>query len=335
MSDNLKKFINDNREEFDNARPSEDLWEKIGSRMENNSSNWIKSKWLKYFAFGISMIALSICLVFFMDESGKEKEFVVDKLEGTAKTTGNLPEINSASNGSEKELNTGSAKSIPPALSNPGSRQETNKIDSILLKKDTIDILNKSENLIIEAGKESEKISDNSAVKKENESLKKNKTGKLVIPAAPDKINTYSGTLYDGSLLCDVLRVYKFPGKVSMAPDGNYTSHRTLQTTSCSRLEGMDGIKAVWIKGKTDKEFTLTIKNGLKNIVLEKNDGRKINPEAISHYYQGLGVITGYAGKYLNMVFKDKVDIILFFKDAEEGDKIIIDGILEAVVTKP
>ena len=32
------------------------------------------------------------------------------------------------------------------------------------------------------------------------------------------------------------------------------------------------------------------------------------------------------------MIFNDKVELILFFKDVEEGDKIIIDGTIEAFV---
>ncbi len=60
-----------------------------------------------------------------------------------------------------------------------------------------------------------------------------------------------------------------------------------------------------------------------------------MSPEAISHYYNGLGVISGYTGKHFDMIFKDKVELILFFSDVEEGDKISVDGIIEAVVSKP
>jgi hypothetical protein len=76
----------------------------------------------------------------------------------------------------------------------------------------------------------------------------------------------------------------------------------------------------------------LSVKKGFKNILLVKGDGRELAPEAISHYYSGLGVIADYNGKYLDMTFKDKVELILFFRDAEEGDKIVIDGLIEAVV---
>ena len=89
---------------------------------------------------------------------------------------------------------------------------------------------------------------------------------------------------------------------------------------------------AVWLKGKTDKKIALLVKEGFKNILLVKGDGRELTPEAISHYYSGLGVISGYTGKHFNMIFKNKVELILFFKDVEEGDKIVIDGTIEAVV---
>ncbi len=158
----------------------------------------------------------------------------------------------------------------------------------------------------------------------ENNFLEKNKKTELLIPAEPEKVNVYSGTIYDGSSLCEILRVYKFPGQVSMGG--------TMKTTGCSRLENMNNMKAIWLKGKTDKKITLEVKEGFKNIKLVKSDGRELLPEAISHYYKGLGVISGYTGKYFNLVFKDKVELILFFKEAEEGDKIVIDGIIEAVL---
>lgn len=145
-------------------------------------------------------------------------------------------------------------------------------------------------------------------------------------------MNWYSGTLYDGTSICSLLRAYKFPGQVRMDDNGSYTSHRTMKTISCSRLEAVNNITAVWLKGKTSKKITLSIKDGFKNILLLKSDGRKLSPEAVSHYYKGLGVISGYTGKYFDMIFKEKVELILFFKNAEEGDKIVIDGVIEAVV---
>lgn len=333
MSDKLKKFINDNRQEFDNSQPSSNVWEKIDSRIENKTSHWIKSKWLGYFAFGASAIVLTSYLIFRIIGTNQEKELAMSKMEGTAKTTGNLPEISTANSGDGKEQNPEVDGNIPQItlLASSEVKQPEAKTDSIRTKTDSV--FHRAENQVHVVSSEAEKAGVNSTVeKKESNSETKIKKRGIYIPEEPVKVNSYSGTLYDASSLCAVLRAYKFPGKVDMDRAGNYTDHRIMKTTSCSHLENMTNIKAVWLKGKTDKELTLPVKSGFKNIVLVKSDGRELNPEAISHYYTGLGVISGYEGKYLNMIYKNKVELILFFKDAEEGDKVVIDGIIEAVV---
>jgi len=151
-------------------------------------------------------------------------------------------------------------------------------------------------------------------------------------PEAPSEMNTYSATLFDEQSLCEVIQAYKFPGKVNMTNEENFQGHRILKTIPCSKLGNIGNVKAVWLKGKTSKKLSLSVAEGLKNIVLHKSDGRKIYPLAFSHYYKGLGVITDYTGKHFEMIFKDNVELILFFKDAEDGDKISFDGVIESVV---
>jgi hypothetical protein len=168
--------------------------------------------------------------------------------------------------------------------------------------------------------------------KKENVSVVKKKKGKVAAPAELETADSFSGTLYEGYSFCSVLRAYKFPGQVSMAEGRNYTDRRIMKTISCTRLENISNLKAVWLKGKTSKKMTISIKEGFKNILLIKPDGRKLTPDAISHYYPGLGVISDYTGKFFEMSFKEKVELILFFKDVEDGDKMSIDGVIEAVI---
>ena len=171
------------------------------------------------------------------------------------------------------------------------------------------------------------------SVKEEKPNTTNKNRVKISIPESPSEMNTYSATLYDGSSLCEVVQAYKFPGKVSMDNVDNFQGHRILETVPCSKLEDLGNVKAVWLKGKTNKKLSLSVTEGLKNIMLVKNDGRKIFPVALSHYYKGLGVISDYTGKHFDMIFKDKVELILFFKDAEDGDKVMIDGAIEAIIS--
>ena len=73
------------------------------------------------------------------------------------------------------------------------------------------------------------------------------------------------------------------------------------------------------------------IKKGFKNIFLVKPNGKKYNPVAISHYFRGRTVIQSI-GRSLSLGFKDKIELVLFFKNAQPGDKVIIDGTLQTTI---
>jgi hypothetical protein len=348
MSDKLQEFVDKHRKEFDTEEPSKDLWNKIDSKIDGSNSAPINSKWfskLKYFGLGASILVIAMYFVSqnLNNSSSNElaqttKDSAMNNLGQWVKTNQSKETIsetgNNVSNSTNEKNGTGNSNAT---MQQNGSNGLSGN-DAPAVKNDSV-YSKPSENSNTETAKikdETDEILKANPVneKKENP-IVSNKSGKITIPAEPEKTNTYTGTIYDGSSLCEILRVYKFPGKVSMEQSNNYQGHRILKTTSCSKLENVPNIKAIWLKGKTSKKMTISIEEGFKNIVLVKSDGREITPEAISHYYPGLGVISGYVGKYFEMVFKDKVDLILFFKDAEEGDKIMIDKNLEAVVGKP
>jgi hypothetical protein len=333
MSDKLKDFVNKNKKEFDAAEPSKDLWKKIDSKMEMNSEN-AKSKWisnLKYFGFGASILLIA---VYFISQKLNDSSSVA--LDQTIK--------DSALNNSGVWVKANQNSSVGEQAENSNSDNSNTKITGIVSgnkPEQEIPVLNQR------AGEKSNKdtvintaeVNPENKIKNEDVALVKeekavvsasaSKRKKVNIPEAPSEINMYSGTLYDEFSLCSVVQVYKFTGKVNMDDEGNFQGHRTLKTMPCSKLENA---RAVWIKGKTSKKMTLTLTEGFKNIVLQKSDGRKLSPVAISHYYTGLGVISGYSGRHFDMIFKDKVELLLFFKDVEAGDKVIIDESIEAVV---
>lgn len=344
MIDKLKEFVSKNKQEFDSAEPSQDLWKKIDAKMEAKNNSSISSKWLsklKYFGLSASILVIAIYIISqnISNSSSSEltqnkKDSALNSSEGWVKANQNKSTINEAGN---KIPNSSNEKEGPE---NKHSSVTEEQLVNLINGKDAKEMKDSiSQSSVSEIGldhslfKEADKPGTNSITeKKEITSSKKVRKGKINVPIDLEKVNTYSGTLYDGYSLCSVIRAYKFSGKVSMDQSNNYQSHRTLKTISCSKLENVPNIKAVWLKGKISKKMTIAIKEGFKNILLVKSDGREINPEAISHYYPGLGVISDYTGKHFEMIFKDNVELILFFKDAEDGDKVMIDGVIEAVV---
>ncbi len=344
MSDKLKKFVSEHRQEFDNGEPAKGLWEKIDAKRAAKNSSGISSKWLSMFKY-LSLSASILLVVYFIAKnlnSFSENEPSLSKKnaenithdQNRSESIGNTAKkANDPSAGKNESqgLKLASAKSkqdVSPVRQKSWSKKE----DSVLSEKYFANNPPDEKKIRPESSGplsgETAKPGVNSANEKKDINFEKNKKAKIYIPGEPEQMNSYSGTLYEGSSFRAMLRAYKFPGKFTMNNDG----FTTLRTISCTRLEKIPNVKAVWIKGKTNKEMVVSIKRGFKNVILLKSDGRKLKPEAISHYYKGLTVISEYKGRFLNLLFNDKVELILFFKDVESGDKVIIDGTIEAMV---
>ncbi len=345
MIDKLKEFVSKNKQEFDSAEPSQDLWNKIDAKMEVRNNSRISSKWLSKFKyFGLSASVLMIAAYFISQKlnNSSSNELAQNTKDSALNSSGQWIKSNQTKSlVNEKESSSINTENDKVNTSSTSDENFSNSNNAVNSGKDSVAVI-PVENAIAEQSKSKTEELPHSLPKEDEKPIAANESGltnsnkrvRATAPAELDKKNTYSGTLYDNSSLCSVLQVYKFPGQVSLGASSNYTSRRTLETISCSRLSKSTAVKAIWVKGKTSKKLTLEIKSGFKNIVLIKSDGRELNPEAISHYYNGLGVISGYTGKHFDMIFKDKVDLILFFKDVEAGDKISIDGIIETVVSK-
>ena len=358
MSDQLKKFVSKHRKEFDTNEPNKDLWGKIDAQMNVKTGSRISSNSLSKFKYlGFSASVLVVAIYFFTKNptSASENGIALDSNDsvmslpkqdhtGELNRVGlNAKESNSGKEIADVSLNKNQTSSESYGEEAPSSFNTRDQLTAaaqgsfLNIQQDSVltDHL-RPEGSALSLSEDVAKLSTKSpGENKETTIAKKSKKAEIHIPEDPKEMNTYTGTLYEGISLCSVLQAYKFPGKVNMNDGrrrGAENYKRVLSTTSCNHLDNMTSLKAVWLKGKTDKEMTLSIKKRFKNMVLVKRDGRKLNPEAISHYYPGLGVISEYRGKYLNMVFKDKVELILFFKDVQEGDKIVIDGNIQAVV---
>ncbi len=344
MNDKLKQFVSRYRREFDTSEPGQDLWKKIEAQMDEKPVSGISSKWLsafKYLGFSLSVLVVAVYFVTKNVDRTSEKAVSLNK---KASATNSVEHFSTHSNG--RALNTGKATH---GLSDNKNRSQVTEVASMDRSKKNQDSVHnylpaKNEDSVLaiaplatDVSEPEKKTADNFANKPESRPSLKNKKTAIYIPADPLEMNTYTGTLYESAFLCPLVSAYKFPGKVDLSTgrgiQRDVRSYRiVVKTISCSYLSGMPNIKAVWLKGRTDKEITLAIKKKFKNIVLVKSDGRKFHPEAISHYYPGRGVISDYKGRYFNMVFKDKVELLLFFKDAAEGDRVIIDGNVETII---
>lgn len=341
MIDKLKTFVSKHKQEFDSTEPSQDLWKKIDAKMEVENSSTISSKWLsklKYFGLSASVLMIAVYFISQKLSNSSSNELAQNKKDSALNSSGEWAKANQSKptvNESGNIVPGTSSEEISPESKNSSLQTEelTNLIQNNIVDepKDSVSQKAVSE-MGIDLSLSDKAVANSVSNKKENTSTIKKKKGKIIVPPEPEKVNSYTGTIYDGFSFCSVLRAYKFPGKVSMNDGGNFTDRLIMKTMSCSRLDNMPNIKAIWFKGKTSKKMTISIKEGFKNILLVKGDGRELSPEAISHYYPGLGVISGYAGKHFEMIFRDKVELILFFKDAEEGDKVSIDGTIEAII---
>lgn len=343
MTDKLKEFVNKNKEEFSTEEPSKDLWNKIDSRLRVNNSSSISSKLvskLKYFGLSATLLVIAVYFITQKLDNSSSNELAQNAKDSAMNNSGEWVKANQ-----NKEI-IQAGEAIPPsrneknAENNEGSDAEKERLVKLTDPKVTDGLNDSIDKNVSEVGtdhiavKETDKpVANSAADKKEVSSVKKK--GKVIVPTEPEKVNSYSGTLYSDYSFCSVLRAYKFPGQVSMDESGNFQGHRIMETMSCTKLDRVPNMKAVWLKGRTNKKLTISVKEGFKNIVLIKSDGREIHPDAISHYYPGLGVISDYTGKFFEITYKEKVELILFFKDVAEGDKILIDKKIELVVAKP
>ncbi|MBA3665675.1 MAG: hypothetical protein H0W61_15935 [Bacteroidetes bacterium] len=110
-----------------------------------------------------------------------------------------------------------------------------------------------------------------------------------------------------------------------------------LNMISCSELDSIRGMKAVWLYCNAPKG-KFRIKTAFKNITLVRSSGEIVNPKAVR-----IGNITegekepkmynnDFKAKDLTVNFKKDLDIFLFFQDAKPGDKIFIDGFIQAEI---
>lgn len=358
MASKLETFIDERSKEFDSIEPSPDMWANVASRMENKSFVKVNSKLLtKSIFFGLSTVAILVTIYFISHKSDNnnvpstkknsdkivsaEQEIITDQI---GKEADNEPLKQSSIGDRDKSLNiieenqkSDFINSKPnQSVFTAGNDSSTiSKVDSSMqsLKPYGSFLENKSSNSNSEEIKsptELEKEIYNSETKEtENNKTKRGFNlfkSRKKSKESEDHLETYNyvGTIWKGPAYCTALHTFQFPGQ--------YSFSGTVKTIGCNDLPKDENLKAVWIKGKTDKEIIFSVSNGFKNIKLIKPNGTTINPIAISHNKTQGHLISYYSGSFFNITFTKDVEIILFFQSAEKGDKVLLGNSIEAIL---
>lgn len=150
-----------------------------------------------------------------------------------------------------------------------------------------------------------------------NGNVSENKTSSTPSPVVACKKPTSSCRLWKTKDFCATPDSMKFPYGI----DCNNCEY----SESCKEYDAKK-LSAVILR--VYKKSGLTLEKGFQNIHLIKADGKKSVPLAVN------------VDRFMHNVtkarvnFKNVVDIVLLFDNAEVGDTIIIDGVVEVVIEK-
>ncbi len=103
----------------------------------------------------------------------------------------------------------------------------------------------------------------------------------------------------------------------------------------CQSVNQLGNFTIVWLTVASNGKSTFQIENQLKNINLVKAHRNKVSSPlmiGVNRDSQFLGA--NLKAKKLVAHFDKQMDFFLFFKDAKEGDKIIIKNFIEALIEK-
>lgn len=72
MTDKLKIFVRNRKQEFDSVEPPTDMWSKIDNNLTMKNTHWIKNKWIsKFFYLGFSGTVIAILIYFASQKTGQ------------------------------------------------------------------------------------------------------------------------------------------------------------------------------------------------------------------------------------------------------------------------
>ncbi|MFH0895708.1 MAG: hypothetical protein V2A54_14835 [Bacteroidota bacterium] len=140
-------------------------------------------------------------------------------------------------------------------------------------------------------------------------------------------------------------RIWK-PASFCAVPEGarrfSITKADTLRqiTIDCKKLDEQS-CTGVWLKLHRHYGRKFELKSGFKNITLQRIDGSKVHPVAV--WWNAFGESGSGKAVYLSSAFTTNslimkyglhrtADLIMIFPQAFPGDKIIIDGYVEAEI---
>jgi hypothetical protein len=145
-------------------------------------------------------------------------------------------------------------------------------------------------------------------------------------------ILSYKCKILDTKSFCNVTA-----GLRAAHPKNSTQFYGSMTTFGCNDVNKNQAMKLVMLSIEVNEETKFTLETGFKNVVLAFKDGERYQrPIAIEG--SGLGFTSNtYVQcdiKVEKMVsrFKDHLDLILVFENAEPGDKIIFNDLIEATI---
>lgn len=113
----------------------------------------------------------------------------------------------------------------------------------------------------------------------------------------------------------------------------------TIESISCEQLDKSENPVGVWLVLSKKDGSSFYLLSGLKNINLVKRNSKKIIPPTAILWDFAFSEKNGYLSSNFKtnsfkakFASKKKLDLIIIFSDVEKGDKVIIDGFIEAIV---
>jgi hypothetical protein len=336
MTDKLKQFVTEHRQDFDTLEAPETIWTSVEAKLPGKSS-WVKSKLggkLGFLGFSASVITLLVATYLTLHSSEAPKAAAVQSnlipagitapqasatvaplnkaalpgSQGSASQSpkNNAPTIND-SIGAGKKLQESPDTSGYAAGSthNCVARPEQNSNTGATLLLSRLTSPPPSSDSLALAGK-SPLATGRPAQKK---------------GARSNPISTYSCTILNWP--CELPAAFNYPDSANISG--------TLETSACSELLGHKYVVAVRLHALLEQPFVFTTKTAFANIRLVKPDGTQRPALALSDTQRGT-VISKYIGNRFKTFYSGKFDVLLYFTGAAPGDKVVIDDLIEAVI---
>ena len=108
----------------------------------------------------------------------------------------------------------------------------------------------------------------------------------------------------------------------------------TLYDVKCQDLNNDKKLRAVWVTLNVKGKASIVLNSKFKSVTLINEGGKEIHPSFIALTKGDLILSNNSKMKSLKAEFEKQTDILLFFSEANIGDRIVFDHFQEGVITE-